>query len=108
MSYQDKVAALGGTIIAVGLSSVVKLQTDSFRNGMAFKSLSGGSLEIVPLTISSTTGAGISGSWGTGYLMGSNEVMTLTGGAIVYLAAKGATALVACAITYSDGVSLPF
>lgn len=104
---QNSIAGLGGTIVTVGLSAIVKLSASNFRDALAIKIFAGGgTLEVLPFNFTALSGTGATG-WGTGYPIGANEVITLGSGSIAYLAATGATMQAACLVGYTDGVSLP-
>lgn len=106
MSTQLYMSGLGSTQIAVGLSQVLRLSMGAYQTVSAFKIGSGGSLEIVkPQFSGSSTAAG--SAWGTGYLLGTTEVVAVNGPAVYYLAATGATVVVHALIGYTAGVTLP-
>lgn len=90
---QNDVQTLGATRINIGLSAIIKVAPFPFQANMQFQKLAGGSLEIVPLPIalSGTSCAG----WGTGYMTGASEIISMTGPAIFYLAATNATVTIA-------------
>ncbi len=98
---QDKLYVLGATRIPVGLSTIVKVAPTNNQIAMSVKILSGGgTLEIVP-------GATITGpGWGTGYPIGSSEVLNIGGPATFYLAATGATMVAAMILGRSAGATV--
>lgn len=103
---QSQVAAYGATQIAVGLSAIIRVKPNANQYGGYFKinGAAGGSLEVVPLPIA-LTGTSAAG-WGAGYLVGTSEVFALQGPATFYLAATGATIVIAFAPGYTSGVTL--
>lgn len=105
MAYvQGDIATFGATQIAIGISQVLRVQGAAYQETVSLKYLSGGSLEIVPPQLSgSSTAAG--NAWGKGYLVGSSEVIAWRGGAAMYFAATGATAVVQQLIGYTAGAT---
>ena len=72
---QDRVASVGVTRIAVGLSSIVKVGGGPFHSVVNFKiAAGGGTLEIVNCPLTLGPGAGCTG-WGAGYPVGASEVV---------------------------------
>lgn len=103
MSSDLPTYGMGATSIAVGLSATVRVLPPSGCNGGFFKIAvgSGGTLALVN-GISSTV-AGLSGPLTAGYILGGGEAISMSGPAAFYLAAAGATAMVSCVFTYSQG-----
>lgn len=106
MSTQLYMSGLGATRIPVGLSQVIRLQMGDYQTVSAFKIISGGTLEIVKPQLSGTSTAAGS-AWGTGYPVGTSEVVAVNGPAVYYLAATGTTVVVGALIGYTSGVTLP-
>ena len=105
--FQDDVFSLGGTLVVVGLSALVKIgPTKNLINQCIKMQSGGGTLEIVPLgQVIALSGSSAIG-WGTGYPIGANEIISIGGPAIYYLAATGATMTAAILDSYSAGLSL--
>lgn len=86
---------IGATQIPVGLSATVTVLPSAHQNGGFFKILSGGgTLAIV---------SGISAVASSGYFVGAGEAISISGPAIFYLAATGATMVVGWCPTLSQG-----
>lgn len=102
---QDKISAVGATRYTIGLSQILRISPLPNQVVTSLKYASGGSIEIVNPILSGSSTAAASG-WGAGYLLGSTEVFTVQGPATFYLAASGATALVAAAIGQTAGATL--
>lgn len=87
--------AMGATILNVGLSATVRVMPPAGCNGGFFKISSGaGTLAIVQ---------GISSIATQGYFIAAGEAISMSGPAVFYLAAAGATMSVALCQTYSQG-----
>ena len=98
---QSRISVLGATRISVGLSQIVKIQPAGFQSAISFKILSGGgTLEVV--NAATLTGTG----WGTGYPLGASEVMNVNGSAICYVAATGATMVLAALVGRTAGATV--
>lgn len=100
MSSDLPTYALGATLISVGLSATVRVVPPAGCNGGFFKIAvssvgNSGLLAIVQ---------GISSIASQGYVLGDGEAISMSGPAIFYLAASGATTTVALCQTYSQGV----
>lgn len=93
MPRLEDVLSFGVTRIAVGLSalSYVRLNTIPSSLSAQFKILSGGSLEIVSGVSAGSDPALLRN---TGYLVGSNEIVSVGGAVSMYLAATGNTCVV--------------
>ena len=88
---QNEISVLGATRFVVGLSQILRLTPGDHLYAESFKILSGGgTLEIVDPAYSGSSSAPATG-WNQGYPVGLGEVISLRGGASVYLAATGAT-----------------
>lgn len=101
---QNQIACMGGTRIAVGLSAIIAVKPAPYTYGQNMKILSGGgTLEIVapPAALSGASAVG----WGTGYPVGATETISVSGPAVFYLAASGATMTVAMLDGYTTGAS---
>lgn len=86
---------MGATLINVGLSATVRVMPPSSCNGGFFKISSGaGTLAIVQ---------GMSSISTAGYFVAAGEAISMSGPAVFYLAAAGATMTVAYCHTYSQG-----
>lgn len=86
---------IGATLISVGLSATVTVLPSRCQNGGFFKIASGGgTLAIV---------AGVSSICSQGYPVGAGEAISISGPAIFYLAAAGATMVVGWCPTLSQG-----
>lgn len=86
---------LGATLINVGLSATVQVSPAAHQNGGFFKIASGGgTLAIV---------SGLSAVASSGYPVGSGEAISISGPAVFFLAAAGATMVVAWCPTLSQG-----
>lgn len=101
---QTDINSIGATRITVGLSAIIRISPSAFQYSEGLKILSGGgTLEIVPcplaLSGSSTIG------WGTGYPIGASETINVSGPAVFYLAASGATMVAAMTIGYTAGAT---
>lgn len=102
MSYQNQISVLGATRIAIGLSTIVRIMPSNYQYAENIKIVAGGgTLEVVPPP-AALSGASASG-WGLGYPIGSVEAIGVDGGAVVYLAATGATMTVGMLIGYTSG-----
>lgn len=98
---QDDIFVVGATRVAVGLSTIVKLSPGEYQHSYTIKILAGsGTLELV--RGSSAGGVG----WGTGYPLGTSEVLNLGGPATYYLAASAATMTVAVLIGQTAGATV--
>lgn len=102
MSGQRDVYSMGATRYSVGTSQILRLAPLPGAAMSVLKYISGGSLEIVNPVLSGASTAAASG-WGAGYLMGTTETMPIYGPAVFYLAASGATCVVALATGFSAG-----
>ena len=104
----NSMGALGGTRFHVGLSTAVKVVPPAFQMAYNLKIQAGGSSGTVELlngvSFSSLTGA--MAFVGSGYPIGENEIINVTGPAIMYLAASGVTMTMALLPAQSRGVSL--
>lgn len=89
------VYALVGTPLYVGLSAIIGVTIQSGYCATVVKYASGGSLEI----------GGSSMSWGTGYLFGVNEAVSINMRGTFFLAATGATATVYLLTGLSQGAT---
>lgn len=101
----NRILALGATRISVGLSAIIKVAGQAGQGQGYFKIFSGGgTLEIVqpPPALTGSSAAG----WAAGYPVGASEIMTTNGPAAFYLAATGATMVVAYCTQYTAGYSL--
>jgi hypothetical protein len=106
MSLKNDITSLGATRFAVGLSQIVRcVATDYVTDWQLRILVGGGTLEIVPPAFSGTSTVAAT-AWGTGYAVGSSEVIFGQGPATVYLAATGATMTAQMALFYSNGVTL--
>lgn len=85
-NYSD-IGSLVGQRVIVGLSTITGVTLAAGQSAVQLKILSGSSLEI----------GGASLTWGAGYLLGVNEVISLDMNGTFYLAATGAT-VVACVL----------
>ncbi len=86
---------MGATILSVGLSATIRVTQPPYGNGVFFKiSSGGGTLAIVQ---------GISSLATQGYFLAATDVVSITGPAVFYLAAVGATMNVAICQKYSQG-----
>lgn len=102
---QNDLMAVGATRIPVGLSAIIKLSFASYNYDRNLKIISGGgTLEIVPIP-TALSGSGTAG-WGLGYPVGANEVVSIPGPALTYLAATGATMVVGVIQGYTNGVTV--
>ena len=98
---QDRIYVLGATRVAVGVSTILKIQASDNQAAFTIKILAGGgTLEIVRGT--TTGGAG----WGLGYPLGASEVLNIGGPAAFYLAATGATMTAALLIGQTAGATV--
>lgn len=84
MSRED-VDNIVSSKLTIGLSTIVGITGVAGDNSITFKYFSGGSLEI----------GGASLTWGSGYLLGTNEIVNIPVGGIgaFYLAATGSTVI---------------
>lgn len=106
MATQSDVYAMGATRIQIGLSAIIKCSGFAYEQGFNLKIFSGGgTLEIVPTPLALTGSSAI--GWGLGYPIGASEVVSIQGPATFYLAATGATMVVAQAIAYTAGTTGP-
>lgn len=98
MQY-DLVGQIGATTLTVptGLTGIAVLP-DRGQNGGMIKMLSGGTLALAQAQ-------GI--SYTLGYVMGLSEVITMSGPAVFFLVASGATCTVSYMKSYGTGYSLP-
>lgn len=81
----------------MGLSAIIKVAPTAYQYAEALKIFSGGgTLEIVspPPALTGTSAV----VWGTGYPLGASEVFSIGGPATFYLAATGATMVLAMAL----------
>lgn len=85
---------MGATLLNVGLSATARIVPPANCNGGFFKVSSGGTLAIVQ---------GISSISTQGYFVAAGEAISMSGPAVFYLAAAGATVSVAMVFTYSQG-----
>lgn len=102
---QNDLSVVGATQIVVGLSAITKITPTAYQYSYCLKIFAGGgTLEIVPppLALSGTSAVG----WGTGYAVGANESVNISGPAIFYLAATGATMTVSSYFGRTFGASL--
>jgi hypothetical protein len=86
------------------LSAIVVVVPTAKQYAEAFKIFSGGgTLEVVspPPALSGSSAAG----WGNGYPVGANEVYSIGGPAVFYLAATGATMTIAMTIGRTAGAT---
>lgn len=96
---------IGSTRIPVGLSAIISIKPTDFQYAESWKIFSGGgTLEIVPVPIA-LSGSSAAG-WATGYPVGANEVVSVGGPAAFYLAATGATMVVAMMIGRTAGATV--
>lgn len=105
MSLKNDITSLGATNFAIGTSTIFRIIPSAYITDWQLRYVSGGSLEIVPTALSGTSTAAQSG-WGTGYVMGTTEVVRPYGPATVYLAASGATVVAQMTLFYSSGITL--
>lgn len=95
MSSDLPTYAVGATLLTVGLSQTVRVIPPAGSNGAFFKIASGGgSLALVQ---------GISSIVTQGYVIAGGEAISMSGPAVFFLAASGATMTVALCQTYSQG-----
>lgn len=102
---QNDLHVLGATRIPVGLSAIIAVKPTDFQYAESFKIFSGGgTLEIVPVPLALSGGS--AAGWATGYPVGANEVMSIGGPAVFYMAATGATMVVAMTIGRTAGATV--
>lgn len=103
---QNEISVYGATRVAVGLSTVIRIIPNDYDYAQSIKIFSGaGTLEIVrPQLSGSSTGTGT--AWGTGYPLGASEIFNVSGPAVFYLAATGATMVAAIALGKTSGASV--
>lgn len=103
---QNDLHVLGATRIAVGLSTVIRVLPTDYQYAETIKIFSGGgTLEIVPPVLSGASTPASAGH-GTGYPVGANEVVSIGGPAVFYLAATGATMVVAMTLGRTAGATV--
>lgn len=91
-------------VVAPGATNAVYISAEGGQGALLIKYLSGSTLEIQGSINGSTmAGASLAPLIGTGYIMGTNEVLSLAGPARLYLMATGATTI-ACIM---KGLSAP-
>lgn len=95
MSSDLPTYGIGATLIPVGLSATVQVLPTRCQNGGFFKIASGGGTLCIVAGISSISSAG--------YPVAAGEAISISGPAIFYLAAAGATMVVAWCPTLSQG-----
>lgn len=104
---QSNQSVIGATKIAVGLTQVVRIMPTEFDFAQTLKIFSGGgTLEIIsPVLSGSSTPPG--GSYlGTGYPLGASEIYKVEGPAVIYLAATGATMVLAMTLGKTSGATV--
>lgn len=106
MAFQNEISVLGATRYAVGLSQVIRIASQAYETAVSFNLLSGSSLEVVQAQLSGSSTASGATAWGTGYLVGTGEVVSVGGPACFYLAATGATAIVQVMYGYGAGATV--
>lgn len=97
MSQYTDTYMLGATLIAIQTDTPKQILPSAGINGWTFKKASGATLAIV-------RGTGFSSA--QGYVLGDTEVFNIHGPATFFLAAGGATAVVALVPSFSGGFSL--
>lgn len=96
MASQDDIFAYGATKLVVGPGATLALLVTGIAGevGGILKYFSGGSLEIIGVTTGqSLTAAQMVTALGTGYLLGTTEIVNTDGNARYYLMALGATSI---------------
>lgn len=99
---QDDINGLVGVkqFVPPGATLAVLISPQSGETGQLLKYFTGGSLEIVQAPISNAGSQTVGQTWagaslvalqGTGYLLGTSEVVSISGPARFYLMATGAT-----------------
>lgn len=83
-SSRDDVFSFQGSVLAVGLSSIVEVPVDAFQNSCTFKYISGATLWVGGSTL----------TWGVGYPMGTGETISVDLSGSIFFAAAGSTALI--------------
>lgn len=94
-STNEPVRLIGATLITVGLSATVQVVPIRCQNGGFFKIASGGGTLCIVNGASSISSAG--------YPVAAGEAISISGAAVFYLAAAGATMTVAWCPTFSSG-----
>ena len=105
-----------GFKLAVGLSSILAIDTERGLIASAFKYVSGGTLEICGFNGTSNLlvfgpsgatalGFGASITWGYGYPVSDGEVITLENSGKTYFAATGSTVIIAVLRGRGAGIS---
>lgn len=105
MRDQSELSVIGGSLVLVGLSAIIKLNVSAYQYAMNFKiQAGGGTLEVVnpPAALTGSSAIG----WGKGYPVGANEIISVSSPAVVYLAATGATMTVAAMLGYTTGATV--
>lgn len=103
---QNDLSVISATRVAVGLSAIIRLAPGAFNYAEGIKIFSGGSSGTVEFVQcpAAFSGVGAAG-WGTGYQIGTNEVVNLGGPAVMYLAATGVTMVMAMYIGQTSGAT---
>jgi hypothetical protein len=105
-SSYDSVFALGATrvIVPVGATLAVLMTPVAGQNSILLKYFSGGTCEIIGCTLGQTlSAADLSSASGSGYLLGSSEILQIDGPARYYLSSTGATTTLMLLIGKSQG-----
>lgn len=101
MPRQEDVLGFGATRFVIGLSSIfeVNLKTVPYAVSGQFKLLAGLTLEIVSGV---SAGSDPASHRGTGYPIGTNEIISVGGASRYYLCASGATGIISMLIGKSE------
>lgn len=107
MSGQRDVYVVGATRVSIGQSQIIRVTPPPGAAQTNLKYISGGSLEIVQPALSGAS-TSTAGGWGTGYLVGTSEVVQMPGPATFYLSCgvAGATTVACLAWGFSAGATL--
>lgn len=95
MNSSDAIYGVGATqvIVPPGATNAQFIDVVSREVGIVFKYFTGGTLEIQTAVNGTTmSGASLAGLLGTGYILGTAEVMSIDGPCRFYLMATGTTA----------------
>lgn len=102
---QTDIYSMGATRINVGLSTIIRVTPTAYQYAENIKILAGGgTLEIIPTPLA-LSGASAVG-WGLGYPIGASEVVSVSGPAVFYMAATGATMTATILLGYTAGATI--
>ncbi len=102
---QNEIYVIGATRAIVGLSQILRISPGPNSIAGTIKILSGGTLEIIDPVYSGASSAPNVG-WNQGYPLGTSEIYCYYGSSAFYLAATGATTIVAMTMGRTSGATL--